>query len=134
VMDEVQKVLDDYTAAITTNKSSRRELNAAVESTEKEYAARLSKEKSNQTKNEGQQEDSSEEALTTEDLKRQVNTQLKTLEKTFASIFTADDGKCLNFAQMFESRKTARGAEMTNLNEAAGALAKYCESIGLRVF
>jgi phage-related tail protein len=108
-------------------------LEAAVESTAKEYESQLTQTKANQKRNEVQLEQTSSEALSTEDLKRKVKTQLSTLNKTFASIFTAEDGKCLKYADMFSSRKDARAAEMTNLNDAKGALAAYCESIGIRI-
>lgn len=133
VLEEVDKVLSDYHEAITVNKSSRRSLEAAVESTEKEYSNRLTQERSNQKRNEVQLENTSNKALKTEDLKRNVNTQVSTLQKTFDSIFTADDGKCKNYVDMFSSRKDARNAEMNNLNEAKKALAAYAESQGLRV-
>lgn len=133
VMEEVDKVIVDYNTAITTNEAGRRQLDAAVESTEKEYGSRLAQERANQKKNANQLERTSGKALSTEDLKRTVNTQLKTLQKTFDGIFKANDGKCLNYNAMFGARKEARGAEMNNLNDAKAALAAYCESIGIRI-
>jgi hypothetical protein len=126
-------VIGDYNTAITTNEQSHRALQASVESTAKEYDSRQTQEKGQQKRNEIQLSETSAKALKTEDLKRSVNTQLSTLKKTFDSIYAAEDGKCLNFVDMFASRKSAREAEMSQLNEAKGALSAYCESIGIRI-
>lgn len=133
VLNEVDKVIEKYTEAMTEAGRARKELEAAVENEEEDHQTNLKRLQTVEKRNKLGFKDNTAKQLSKADELRVVKSDLKQTKATMVEVVTGDEAKCKDYATMYKSRMEDRKAEIDNLKKAKEALSEYMTSLGLKM-
>ncbi|CAD7922783.1 unnamed protein product [Amoebophrya sp. A120] len=108
VLNEVDKVIEKYQAAMTESERVEKELGAAIENEEEDHQTNLKRLQLIEKRNKLGFKDNTAKSLSKSDDLRVVQSDLDTTKATMVKVVTGDDAKCKDYKSMYASRMEAR--------------------------